>query len=97
VLTIDHDDRMNPRPPFERALAIEREMVSDIQAFGYSQDFPQAKDGSKRATPVWCLLRQNLYLNDQAAAFLIVHWKHAVDRIQLVDVIPGYQTELVGN
>jgi hypothetical protein len=91
VVTIDHDDQMNPRPPFERALAIQRDMVSDIQAFGYSQDLP--KQDAQPSAP-WCLLRQNLYLNDQSAPFLIVHWKHTLDFIQLVDLIPGAQTEI---
>jgi hypothetical protein len=40
VLTIDNDSRMSP-PPFERALAVGREVVSDIQAFGYDPDDPQ--------------------------------------------------------
>ena len=34
VLTIDHDHRISPRAPFERVLAVERAVVSDIQAFG---------------------------------------------------------------
>jgi hypothetical protein len=38
VLTIDHDSRISPRAPFERVLAIERAIVSDIQAFGYNPD-----------------------------------------------------------
>jgi hypothetical protein len=40
-------------------------------------------------------LRQDLYLNEQSAAFLIVHWKHTFNFIRLVDVIPGDQTELI--
>jgi hypothetical protein len=92
VLTIDSDSRLSPRPPFERALAIEGTVVTDIQAFGYNPDSPGAKP-----LAVWCLLRQDLYLNDQSAAFLIVHWKHTLDSITLVDVIPGDGTQLVGN
>jgi hypothetical protein len=38
VLTIDHDSRISPRAPFERVLAVERAVVSDIQAFGYNPD-----------------------------------------------------------
>jgi hypothetical protein len=95
VLTIDHDSRMSPRPPFEKALTVEREVASDIQAFGYSLDGLQAPSTEESAA-VWCLLRQDLYLNDQANAFLIVHWKHALDLISLVDVIPGEGTKLIG-
>lgn len=92
VLTIDHDSRLSPRAPFERALAVEREVVSDIQAFGYNGDDPG--QGAKART-VWCLLRQDLYLNDRTTAFLIVHWKHTVNSISLVDVIPGDRTQLI--
>ena len=45
--------------------------------------------------PVWYLVRQDLYLNDQATAFLIVHWKHTLNLISLLDVIPGAGTELI--
>ena len=89
VLTIDHDSRMDPRPPFEKLLALERDTVSDIQAFGYDPDNAQPAP-----RPVWCLLRQDLFLNDQSTAFLIVHWKHTFDEISLVDVIPGDRTQL---
>jgi hypothetical protein len=89
VLTIDHDSRMDPRPPFERLLAVERETVSDIQAFGYN---PAASE--PKPLPLWCLLRQDLFLNEQPTAFLVVHWKHTFDAIRLLDVIPGDRTEL---
>lgn len=95
VLTIDQDSRMNPRPPFERALAIQQEMASDIQAFGYRRDTLTNGTGNSNAKAIWCLLRQDLFLNDQAAPFAIVHWKHTPDFIQLVDVIPGDQTQIV--
>jgi hypothetical protein len=95
VLTIDHDSRMSPRPPFERVLAIEREVVSDIQAFGYNRDDPQQTASNAKFETLWCLLRQDLYLNDQPTAFLILHWKHTVNFISLVDVIPGDGTQLL--
>jgi hypothetical protein len=95
VITIDHDSRMNPRPPFERALPIEREVVSDIQAFGYNQDSPEEAASDATSLALWCLLRQDLYFNNQTAPFLIVHWKHTLDFINLVDVIPGDRTQLI--
>jgi hypothetical protein len=94
VVTIDRDSRMDLRPPFEKALPIDREVVSDIQAFGYKKDDP--KQAASDAKVLWCLLRQDLYLNDQATAFLIVHWKHTVDFISLLDVIPGDRTQAIG-
>ena len=92
VLTIDHDGRMDPRPPFEKLTAIQRGTVSDIQAFGYNPDTPSQSDGKPLA--LWCLLRQDLFLNQQPEPFLIVHWKHTFDAITLLDVIPGDRTEL---
>ena len=94
VHTIDQDSRMTPRRPFERALAVEREMASDIQAFGYDPTDPQ-QAASAKSVSLWALLRQDLFLNDQPAAFLTVHWKHTIDSISLVDVIPGDTTQLV--
>lgn len=90
VLTIDQDSRMGPRAPYESVLAVERDVASDIQAFGYNPEDPDAKPLS-----VWRLLRQDLYLNDRTTAFLIVHWKHTLNFISLVDVIPGDGTELI--
>jgi hypothetical protein len=95
VLTIDNESRMIPPPTFERALAVEREMVSDIQAFGYNPDDPQQAAFHTKPLAAWRLLRQDLYLNGQTTAFLIVHWKHTLDVISLVDVIPGDDTEWV--
>jgi hypothetical protein len=94
VHTIDQDIRMTPRRPFERALAVEREMASDIQAFGYDPSDPQ-QAASAKSFSLWALLRQDLFLNEQPAAFLTVHWKHTIDSITLVDVIPGDTTQLV--
>jgi hypothetical protein len=97
VLTIDHDSRMSPRPPFEKVLAVEREVASDIQAFGYNRDDPQQAGVDAKPFSLWCLLRQDLFLNGQAKSFLTVHWKHTANFISLVDVIPGDGTELVGD
>jgi hypothetical protein len=95
VLIIDNDSGMRPPPPFERALAVEREMASDIQAFGYDPDDLQPTAFRSKPPAAWRLLRQDLYLNGQTSAFLIVHWKHTLDVISLVDVIPGDDTEWI--
>jgi hypothetical protein len=95
VLTIDHDRRISPRAPFERVLAVERAVVSDIQAFGYNPDDAEQTASDANHLAVWYLVRQDLYLNDQATAFLVVHWKHTLNFISLLDVIPGDGTELI--
>jgi hypothetical protein len=63
---------------------------------------PYNPDDAEQGTPsanlrraVWYLVRQDLYLNDQATAFLIFHWKHTLNLISLLDVIPGDGTELI--
>jgi hypothetical protein len=93
VLTIDRDSRIDARPPFERVLPLDGEVVSDIQAFGYSSD--DLKQAASIPKDAWCLLRQDLYLNNQTTALLIVHWKHTLKSISLVDVIPGDRTVAV--
>ena len=93
VITIDNDSRMLPRPPFERLLAVKQEVVSDIQAFGYNPDDPQQAPLFTKPVAAWRLLRQDLYLSGRSTAFLIVHWKHTLNVISLVDVIPGDETE----
>jgi hypothetical protein len=95
VLTIDHDSRISPRAPFERVLTVERAVVSDIQAFGYNADDAEQATRNAELLAVWYLVRQDLYMNDQATAFLIVHWKHTLNFISLLDVIPGDGTELI--
>ena len=95
VLTIDHDNRLDPRPPFEKLLAVDQGAVSDIQAFGYNPENSDPSAAGARPLPLWCLLRQDLYLNEEPSAFLVVHWKHTFNGITLLDVIPGDQTELV--
>jgi hypothetical protein len=97
VLTIDHDSRIRPRAPFERTLAVERAVVSDIQAFGYNADDAEQTTSDANLPAVWYLVRQDLYLNDQATAFLVVHWKHTLNFISLMDIIPGEGTKLVAD
>lgn len=95
VRTIDHDRRISPRAPFERVIAVERASASDIQAFGYQADHTEQIRADAHPLAVWCLVRQDLYLNDEATPFLVVHWKHTLDFISLVDVIPGDETQLI--
>ena len=73
VLTIDHDSRISARAPFERALAVERAVVSDIQAFGCDADDGEQTGSDADPPPLWYLVRQDLYRNDQTATFLGVH------------------------
>jgi hypothetical protein len=87
-------------PPARRTHSAESTGISVsvdfyIQALGYDPDDLQQTAFSTRPPAAWRLLRQDLYLNGQPRAFLIVHWKHTLDFISLVDVIPGDETEWV--
>jgi hypothetical protein len=90
VRTIDHDARLPGRPPFERAIALQKGVGSDLQAFGYE---PAAKEKplSERHGP-WYLYRQDLYLGSHPAPFLTLYWKHALASIRMLDLIPGDKT-----
>lgn len=92
VRTIDQDNRITTRAPFERVVAVQRHTVSDIQAFGYD---PEGENAPATVPNPWCLLRQELYLDQRQTPFLIVHWKHTLTAITVIDVIPGDQTRMV--
>lgn len=93
VRTIDQDARLQTRPPFERTMELKQGIASDIQAFGYEET---ASPSNTRRGPEphgpWCFLRQDLYLREQPAPFLVVYWKHALSAIRILDIIPGDQT-----
>ena len=93
VRTIDRDKRLGDRPPFERAIVLEKGAGSDLQVFGYE---PQPGDElmPDKHGP-WYLYRQDLFLDTQTAPFLIVYWKHALTAIRVLDIIPGDQTWVV--
>lgn len=96
VRTIDRDSRLDERPPFDRMLELKGGLASDIQAFGYEPDASSAAKAAAQPHEPWCLLRQDLYLDRASVPFLIVHWKHTLSAIRILDLIPGDQTRLVG-
>lgn len=96
VRTVDRDSRLSLRAPFERTLELQGGVASDIQAFGYETDasVPDWISAAQAHEP-WCLFRQDLYFDKQSAPFLVIHWKHTLSAISLLDVIPGEKTKLV--
>jgi hypothetical protein len=93
VRTIDKDSRLNDRPPFERALKLQGGLASDIQAFGYEPEAASSlQTKTEQVHEPWCLFRQDLYLGGEAGAFLVIHWKHTLSAIRILDLIPGEQT-----
>ncbi|HEY7303416.1 MAG TPA: hypothetical protein VH601_04855 [Bryobacteraceae bacterium] len=96
VRSIDRDNRVNERPPFERTLDLQGGLASDVQAFGYVPDASSPDQaGAAQAHEPWCLFRQDLYLDAAGSPFLVVHWKHTLSAIRILDVIPGDQTQIV--
>jgi hypothetical protein len=90
VRTIDHDARLDLRPPFERAIKLEKGIGSDLQAFGYEPSPGDQRNPEKHGP--WYLFRQDLFLEPQPAPFLVIYWKHALSSIRVLDLIPGDQT-----
>ena len=96
VRTIDRDNRVKRRPPFERTLEFQGGLASDIQAFGYEPIAGSPKQlGMEHAPEPWCLFRQDLYLDGAGESFLVIHWKHALSAIRILDLIPGSQTRML--
>ena len=92
VRDIDRSDSVPVRPPYERAIPLQEGAASDIQAFGYAKT-PHSTDGNGRMSPeVWWLARQDLFLGDATKPFLIVHWRHRLEAIRVLDLIPGEGT-----
>ena len=94
VRSIDQSDHIPVRPPFERVIEVRSGRASDIQVFGYKED----RDGAAKADQpddAWCLLRQNLYLERHDEPFLVLHWKHSIGSIRVLDIIPENGTRLV--
>ena len=88
VRSIDQSDRVPVRPPFERVIQVQHGLASDIQVFGYPDNSSDGSNRTQEPDDAWCLFRQNLYLKDKTVPFLVVHWKHTLTRIRVLDVIP---------
>ena len=94
VRNIDQSGDMPARSPFERAIEVKSGRASDIQVFGYQNDL-QGEAKANQPDDAWCLLRQNLYFEQHAAPFLVLHWKHSIGSIRLLDIIPENGTRVV--
>lgn len=89
VRTIDHDARVEQRPPFDREIRLVQGIASDIQAFGYETATPSPPSNGQDP---WCFFRQDLYFDRLPSPFLVVHWRHALSGIRVLDAIPGEHT-----
>jgi hypothetical protein len=94
VRTIDQDERLSLRAPFESTIELEDGVASDIQAFGYPSEPSSASRDAEISSP-WCVLRQDLYLPGADSVFLVIHWKHTLNAIRIFDIIPGRTTRVI--
>ena len=92
VQTIGHEAEPDGRASFARAIRHDRGFASDLQAFRY-QAAPN--DSAIGPNGAWFLFRHGLYLDDYAAPFLVVHGKHALAAIHILNVEPGDQTRIL--
>jgi hypothetical protein len=86
VRVIDQDADLPDRPPFESAIPINDRSASDIELYGYAEG-PAGK-GEQEVDRTWRFLRQELFYGKQERPFVILHWKHTVGSITLIDAIP---------
>ena len=91
VRLIDQNLTLGSLKPFEHRIPIEHGRASDIQLFGFEAGV-LANRRSNEAP--WRLFRQELFLDDAKDPFLIVHWKHTLTSIGVLDVIPVGSTDL---
>ena len=91
VRVIDQDSESKHLPPYERTISLGTGTGSDIQLFGFDQ---RALVTGGELPPSWRLFRQELFLDQTTKPFLIVHWKHTLTSIGLMDVIPVGTTQL---
>jgi hypothetical protein len=92
VRNIDRSESTPERLPFERLIETQGGVASDIQAFGFEQLPGQGSGRAPNEDEAWCLIRQDLFLKGRTTPFLVVHWKHTLSAIRVLDLIPGTGT-----
>lgn len=91
VRNIDRHEAVPFREPFEQIIKLQQGVASDLQVFGYQRG---SNDLDGKSEETWCLFRQDLYLGSADDAFLILHWKHMLRAIRILDLIPGAGTRM---
>lgn len=93
VTVVTQSPDLPPRAPFELTQPFIRGIISDVQVFGYEEsDITEPMRASARKESqerTWRICRQELYLNDAKKPFAIIHWRHTVDRIDIMQVQAG--------
>jgi hypothetical protein len=95
VRTIDFDDQLDYREPFDQIMEIKGGVVTDIQAFGYTANIDDRPGPEATNCRPWSYFRQDLYFSGGTRPFLLIHWRHTLDAIRILDIIPGENTHQV--
>ena len=91
VRVIDQDAALHEYGPFDAKILLDAGIGSDIQLFGFGRREFLNRGVEARS---WRLFRQELFMDSSAEPFVIVHWKHTLKSIDLIDVIPVGSTDL---
>jgi hypothetical protein len=92
VRVIDQDEGLPDRPPFETEIAFTDHVGSDIELYGYFQK--SSHTAATASDHSWRILRQELIYGTDSRPFMILHWRHTVENIRLIDAIPVGATRL---
>jgi len=90
VTVTEQSPDLPPRPPFDKTQVVKEGTVNDLQAFGYDEaDIPKEQREAERRRSkerLWRHCRQELYMNHETVPFAVIHWRHTLDAIEIVDV-----------
>jgi hypothetical protein len=89
VTVLSQSPELSLRPPLEKTMPATRGVMSDLQVFGYDEtEIPEEQRAGERKEwlQFWRIYRQELYLNDDRDPFAVIHWRHTLNRIEIVDV-----------
>jgi hypothetical protein len=86
VRVIDQDADLPNRLPFESVVPINDRSASDIELYGYAEN--SVGKGEQSDDRTWRFFPQELFYGNQERPFLILHWKHTIESITLIDAIP---------
>ena len=96
VRVIDKDSSAPDRGPYRRTIALIAGQATDLQVFGM-QRAPGSQQVDSANDPAWSLLRQELLWDAEPNPFLVIHWKHTLPAIRLLDVAPVGATRILSD
>lgn len=89
VTVLSQSSALPARPRFEKAQPATGGVISDVQVFGYDEtEIPEKQRAAERRARrrLWRVYRQELYLNGDRDPFVVIQWRHTLDRVELVHI-----------